>query len=95
MVNRRRIEPDRIDDTIRQPHLNEYAWPIVTDDLSWKLTVAQHDDGNVFANCEFFKEHGELLQTIKKTDVADHPLVIDHVGLLVNEPPDTTGLLFI
>jgi hypothetical protein len=31
----------------------------------------------------------------KKADVAEHPEVFDHVGLLVNEPPGTTGLLFI
>jgi hypothetical protein len=30
----------------------------------------------------------------KKTDVADHPGVIDHVGLLINELPSTAGLLF-
>jgi hypothetical protein len=30
----------------------------------------------------------------KKTDVADHPQVIDHVGLLINELPGTAGLLF-
>jgi hypothetical protein len=34
-------------------------------------------------------------QTNKKTDVADHPEVINHVGLLVNEPTGTAGLLFI
>ena len=31
----------------------------------------------------------------KKTDVAEHPEVFDHVGLLANEPPGTAGLLFI
>jgi hypothetical protein len=31
----------------------------------------------------------------KKADVAEHPEVFDHVGLLINEPPDTAGLLFI
>jgi hypothetical protein len=32
----------------------------------------------------------------KKADVAEHPEeVFDHVGLLVNEPPRTAGLLFI
>jgi len=31
----------------------------------------------------------------KKADVAEHPEVFDHVGLLVNEPPGTAGLLFI
>jgi hypothetical protein len=30
----------------------------------------------------------------KKADVAEHPKVFDHVGLLVNEPPGETGLLF-
>ena len=33
---------------------------------------------------------------IKKTDVAEHLYqVFDHVGLLVNWPPGTAGLLFI
>jgi hypothetical protein len=31
----------------------------------------------------------------KKADVAEHPLVFDHVGLLVNEPPGTAELLSI
>lgn len=31
----------------------------------------------------------------KKTDVAEYPKAFDHVGLLVNEPPDKAGLLFI
>jgi hypothetical protein len=31
----------------------------------------------------------------KKTDVADHPEVINHIGLLVNEPLGGAGLLFI
>jgi hypothetical protein len=31
----------------------------------------------------------------KKTDVAEHPKVFHHVGLLVNEPPGPAGLLFI
>ena len=30
-----------------------------------------------------------LLKTNKKTDVAEHPGVLDHVGLLFNEPPGT------
>ena len=33
--------------------------------------------------------------TKKKADVSEHPEVFDHVGLLVNEPPGTAGLLFI
>jgi hypothetical protein len=31
----------------------------------------------------------------KKADVAEHPMVFDHVGLLTNEPPSTAGLLLI
>jgi hypothetical protein len=31
----------------------------------------------------------------KKTDVAKHPEVFGHVGLLVNEPPGLAGLPFI
>jgi hypothetical protein len=31
----------------------------------------------------------------KKADVAEHPEVFDHVGLLVNKPPGQAGLLFI
>jgi hypothetical protein len=30
----------------------------------------------------------------KKADVAEHPEVFHHVGLLVNEPPGTAGLPF-
>jgi hypothetical protein len=30
----------------------------------------------------------------KKTDEAEHPKEFNHVGLLVNEPPGSTGLLF-
>jgi len=31
----------------------------------------------------------------KKTDVADHPKVINYIGLLFNEPLGGAGLLFI
>ena len=31
----------------------------------------------------------------KKADVVEHPKVLDHVGLLVNEPPGTAKLPFI
>jgi hypothetical protein len=31
----------------------------------------------------------------KRADVAEHPGVFDHVGLLVNEPPGKAGLPFI
>jgi hypothetical protein len=30
----------------------------------------------------------------KKADVAEHPEVFDHVGLLFNEPSGTPGLFF-
>jgi hypothetical protein len=39
----------------------------------------------------FHGPFGRPLRT-KKADVAGHPKVFDHVGLLVNEPPGTTGL---
>jgi len=31
----------------------------------------------------------------KKTDLANHSEVINHTGLLINEPPNIAGLLFI
>jgi hypothetical protein len=31
----------------------------------------------------------------EKTDVAEHPKAFHHVGLLINKPPSTTGLLFV
>jgi hypothetical protein len=31
----------------------------------------------------------------KKADVAEHPEVFDHVGLLVNEPSSYAGMLFL
>jgi hypothetical protein len=31
----------------------------------------------------------------KKADVAEHPKVFDHLGLLVNKPPGKAELLFI
>jgi hypothetical protein len=31
----------------------------------------------------------------QKTDVAEHPKVFDHVGLLTNQPPGMAGLLSI
>ena len=34
-------------------------------------------------------------QNHKKSDVAEHPEVFDHVGLLVNEPPGKAELLSI
>jgi hypothetical protein len=34
-------------------------------------------------------------QEQKKTDVAEHPEMLRHIGLLVNEPPGTAELPFI
>jgi hypothetical protein len=34
-------------------------------------------------------------QKNKKTDVTENDEVLSHVGLLLNEPPSTAGLLFI
>jgi len=39
--------------------------------------------------------NGFMPRKTKKADMAEHPKVFDHVGLLVNEPPGGTGLLFI
>jgi hypothetical protein len=41
-------------------------------------------------------DRGELapLTVTKKADVAEHPKVFHHVGLLINEPPGGTGLPF-
>jgi hypothetical protein len=36
-----------------------------------------------------------LVADNKKADVAEHPKVFDHVGLLVTKPPGTAGLLYI
>ena len=45
----------------------------------------------IFRHCGTFL----LGKKTKKADVAEHPEVFDHVGLLTNEPPGTTGLLSI
>jgi hypothetical protein len=44
----------------------------------------------------FFPIAGENRASIKnkKADVAEHPKVFDHVGLLFNEPPGNAGLFF-
>jgi hypothetical protein len=38
---------------------------------------------------------GRISTENKKADTAEHPMVFGHVGLLGNEPPGKTGLLFI
>jgi hypothetical protein len=38
---------------------------------------------------------GIIAAVNEKTDVAEHLKAFDHVGLLVNKPPGTTGLLFV
>jgi len=39
--------------------------------------------------------NGVMPHKTTKADMAGHPKVSIHVGLLVNEPPGGTGLLFI
>ena len=41
------------------------------------------------------RPHGVNRKRNKKADVAEHPEVFDHVGLLANEPPGSAGLPFI
>jgi hypothetical protein len=40
-------------------------------------------------------DRAEANECQKKADVAEHPEVFDHVGLLVNEPPGMAGMPFI
>ena len=40
------------------------------------------------------RDNGATSPQTKKADVAEHPQALDHVGLLVNEPPGTAELLF-
>ena len=47
--------------------------------LTWKYRGPRESDGS----------------RTKKADVAEHPKAFGHAGLLVNEPPGTTGLLSI
>jgi hypothetical protein len=37
---------------------------------------------------------GGVAEGEKKADVVEYPEVLDHVGLLVSEPPGTAGLPF-
>ena len=41
------------------------------------------------------REPWQLDRKTKKADVAEHPEVFHHVGLLIDEPPDIAGLPFI
>ena len=45
--------------------------------------------------CEQEPILGIIAAENEKTDVAEHPKAFDHVGLLINKPPGTTGLLFV
>jgi hypothetical protein len=40
-------------------------------------------------------EHAAPTHAKKKADVVEYPWVIDHIGLLFNEPPGMPGLPFI
>jgi hypothetical protein len=54
--------------------------------------TGHHTGAAIF--CAFSVPARCLAQT-KKADVAEHPEVFHHVGLLVNEPSSYAGLLFI
>jgi hypothetical protein len=43
----------------------------------------------------FFRPDHRDRQEPKKTDVAEHPRVMRHIGLLFNKPPGATRLIFI
>jgi hypothetical protein len=61
------------------------------------------EDGRRAHNYPRFRSHGKTLTLtvvgappkVKKADVVEHPLVFDHVGLLVNGSPGTAELPFI
>jgi hypothetical protein len=57
------------------------------------MPPAFHDGNTIFMPRDFF--NGLLGPKTKKADVAEHPEVFDHVGLLINEPLGMAGLLFI
>jgi hypothetical protein len=42
-----------------------------------------------------FDRAGRPPPQTKKADVVKHPQVLNHVGLLFNEPPGTAGLPFV
>jgi hypothetical protein len=50
---------------------------------------------NIFRSFSSQNSNGFVPQKTRKADIAEHPKVLGHVGLLVNEPPGRTGLLFI
>ncbi len=37
----------------------------------------------------------KVLAENKKTDAAEHPKALDHVGLLFRKPPGTAGVFFV
>ena len=49
----------------------------------------------VSGNSEMASNYSLATNSAKKADVAEHPKVFHHVGLLINEPPSRAGLLFI
>jgi hypothetical protein len=60
------------------------------------LVTAEHRDGRVLPSpLEEAKFGAPALASKKKADVAGHPEVSHHVGLLVDGPPGGAGLPFI
>jgi len=71
---------------LRGPQLDGQANRLFGVNGQWHATRHQLPPGWRFRETSFGGKN--------KADVAEHPKVFDHVGLLVNEPPGTAGLPF-
>jgi len=49
----------------------------------------------LFTNNAVHLLHASTARAQQKTDVAEHPQVFRHIGLLFNEPPGVASVLFI
>ena len=66
--------------------------------MSLDVTVGSHRNSSItsFFSCtSVFISNPSIAKGEKKADVIEHRKVFNHVGLLFNEPPGTTGLLSI
>jgi len=61
----------------------------------WSHGVVQTRDIIADQATEQLPRHHLYTEGKKKADVAEHPEVFDHVGLLVNELSSDTGVLFV
>jgi hypothetical protein len=61
------------------------------------VCLATHDGNSFLRLVRVFPDYCSCPEVpkIKKADVAEHPKVFHHVGLLFNKPPGKTGLLSI